>query len=265
MNTNTASSRVRLGGALVLMSACAKNAHHTGTVGDKGEVEFNYQGPGCFFGCPLEQPLLVGTHTTISVSDAGDVHGLQVKASKPGVADFAVERACKCVRKDGNGGELMIAENGSCTGVWTKHCDNTLLVQAKAQGKTLLELRDAHGALIDEVEVIAHEAASAVIDATYMSRLGKAEVSDLMLGPSESVQLEASLYDADGLELLAPEGVHWAVDDDSIAIVTAFLKSGKELDDGTSVGVQAKSEGTTSLTMTVPGLQRTLDIAVASP
>jgi hypothetical protein len=259
-----ASKRMWLGGALVLMSACAKNAHHSGTVGDKGEVEFNYQGAGCFFGCPLEQPLLVGTHTTITVSDAGDVHGLRVEASKPSVADFAVERACKCVRKDGNGGELMVAENGSCTGLWEKHCDNTLLVQTKAQGKTLLELRDGKGVLIDQVEVIAHEAASAAIEATYPDRLGKVEVSDLMFHPDETVQLEASLYDSDGLELLAPEGVHWAVDDDSIAIVIAFLKSGKELDDGTGVGVQSKAEGMTSLTLTVPGLQRTLGIDVAS-
>lgn len=82
--------------------------------------------------------------------------------------------------------------------------------------------------------------------------------------PASRTLRSSALYDADGLELLAPEGVHWAVDDDSIAIVTAFLKSGKELDDGTSVGVQAKSEGTTSLTMTVPGLQRTLGIDVAT-
>lgn len=260
----TASLRMTLGGALVLMSACAKNAPHEGTVGNEGEVEFNYQGAGCFFGCPLEQPLLVGTQTSIAVSDPGDVHGLQVKASKPAVADFAVERACKCVRKDGNDGELMVSENGSCTGIWAKHCDNTVLVQTKARGTTLLELRDGKGALIDEVEVIAHEAARATIEATYTNRLGKVEVSDLMLQADDTVQLEASLYDADGLELLAPEGVHWAVDDDSIAIVIAFLKSGKELDDGTGVGVQAKAEGMTSLTMTVPGLQRTLAIDVAS-
>jgi len=264
MHIRTKSRCIELASAVLLLSACVKQVHHTGTVGDQGNVEFNYQGAGCFFGCPLEQPLLVGTRTTISLSDEGDVKGLEVRASKPSIADFAVERACKCIRKDGSGGELQVSETGSCSGLWTKHCDNTLQVQANAKGTTALELLDAKGKEIDRVDVIVHEAASATILATYPDKLGKQEVSDLSLTPDESVQLEASLYDADGLELLAPEGVHWAVDDDSVAIVTAFLKSGKELDDGTGVGVQAKAAGKTSLTMSVPGLDRTLGVDVAS-
>ncbi len=242
---------------------CGGGGAAGGTPGEKGKAEFSYQGAGCFFGCPLEQPLLSGTRTSIAVTGPGDARGVEVVSSKPAVADFALERSCYCERKDGGDGHLQIAEDASCDGIWVKHCDNTVLVLAKDAGQTRLELRDADGALIDQVPVLVHQATRVTIEATYQDRLGAEKTTGVQLVPGASVQIDATLYDADGRVLLAPEGVQWSVADDSVATVTAFLLgSGKQIDAGTSVVIDAVAAGTTTLTLSVPGLEQAIGVDV---
>jgi hypothetical protein len=251
---------------LIVAVGCKANESGAGsTPGEQGRVMFDYQG-GCLFGCPLERPLLVGTRQTISVSDAGDVAGVQITSSKPKVAEFALERACYCEREDHSGGQIDIAENASCQGVFHKHCDNSVLVQAKANGESELELRDKQGKLIDRVPVIVREAKSGLVEVTYPDRLGSVETSSIELKTGGKAQIDASFYDDMGRKLIAQNGVSWSVDDDQVASITAWLiGGGKQVDAGLGVELDAKGAGQTTLTISVPGLDKMLDVTVTAP
>jgi hypothetical protein len=250
---------------LGVCGGCKKgDADSGGTLGQQGRVEFSYQ-QGCFFGCPLEQPLLVGTRQTINVDDAGDTAGIAVSSSKPSVAEFVLERACFCERSDHSGGRLDIAEDAHCDGIWQKHCDNSILVQANAAGEAKLELRGKKDELIDEVPVIVHEAARIVLEAVYPDKLGPQSAKSLELAAGSKLELNATLYDDMGRKLLAPEGVSWSVDDDKVAIVTAWLiGSGKSVSAGLGIEIDAKAEGMTSLTVSVPGQDKSIDVTVTA-
>jgi hypothetical protein len=251
---------------LLLAVGCKANDSGDGsTLGEQGRVEFDYQ-QGCFFGCPLEQPLLVGTRQTISVSDPGDVAGAQVTSSKPKVAEFALERACYCEREDHSGGQIVIAEDASCKGVFHKHCDNSVLVQAIAKADAELELRDKQGKLIDQVTVIVREAARARIEVTYPDRLGAVESSSIELKTDGKAQVDASFYDDMGRKLIAQNGVSWSVDDEKVASITAWLiGNGKQVNAGLGVELDAKGAGQTTLTISVPGHDEMLDVTVTEP
>jgi hypothetical protein len=233
-----------------------------GTRGELGRVDFNYQ-RSCFFGCPLEQPLLVGTRERIEMSDAGDAQGVSVESSATDVATFALERSCYCERDDSTD-RLGIREDASCPSVWHKHCDNSVLVAAADSGEAKLELRDARHELIDRVSVIVHEAHDAQFAATLPDKLGPDIGSRFELENGKSLELELTLHDDDGLELLAPEGVHWHVDDAMVATISAFLTgSGDDLHDGLSVSVHATGPGETQLHVTVPGLDTSVALQVS--
>jgi hypothetical protein len=248
--------------ALAALAGCAPDeGKSSGTPGELGHVEFNYQ-RSCFFGCPLEQPLLVGTREQIEVSKQGDVDGIRVRASDPDVAEFAVERACYCERSD-NDSRLDIREDAKCTGVWHKHCDNQVLVEARDPGQTWLELHDADGTLIDRARVLVHEAHDAQFAATLPDRLGADEGTRFDLAHGQSLGLQLTLYDAKGLKLLTPEGVNWHVDDVQIATISGFLiPAGADVHDGLGVTVQATSPGDTSVHVEVPGLNDEVAIHV---
>jgi hypothetical protein len=259
-------SGVLLSAMLLGVADCkASDSSDRSTLGEQGRVEFDYQ-QGCFFGCPLEQPLLVGTRQTISVSDPGDVAGIAAASSKPKVAEFALDRACYCERADHSGGQIVIAQDASCMGVFHKHCDNSVLVQAMAKGDTELELRDKQGKLIDQVPVIVREAARALVEVTYPDRFGSIEASSIELKTGGKAQLDASFYDDMGRKLIAQDGVSWSVEDDQVASITAWLiGSGKQVGAGSSVELDAKGAGHTTLTISVPGHDQMLDVTVAQP
>jgi hypothetical protein len=255
------SAVVVIGGVLLAAAGCKPLESSDGTPGEQGRVAFNYQ-RSCFFGCPLEQPLLVGTRERIELSDAGDVEQLQVAASDPAIAEFAVERECFCQRRDDEHDRVEITQDASCSGIREKHCDNTVLVQALAAGVTDLELREGDR-LIDRVAVEAATAARARFVGTLKDRLGAIEGSQFELAAGESMQLEIELFDGEGRKLLAPEGVSWQMDDDAVAIVSAFLYgSGAQVSAGLSVVVEAKAEGSTSLAVDVPGLRAEVELSV---
>ena len=262
---HTSTWTIRLGLLALAAAGCAKSAAGGGTPGEQGRIEFSFQ-QGCLFGCPLEQPLLAGTRQEISVSDPGDAAGIKLSSSKPKVAEFALERACYCERDDHRDGRVDIAEDANCDAVWHKHCDNTILVQGNAAGETFLELRSKDGPLIDRVAVLVREAARARIEATFANRLGAMETSSIDLHTGNKVDLAATLYDDAGRKLLAGDHVSWAVDDDQVAVLSAWLAGGgRQISAGTGISVQAKGVGKTVLTVTVPGLEKAIDIKVTAP
>src|SRR4051794_30674846 len=90
---------------LVGSAGCKDDGSEDGTPGELGRVAFTYQ-QSCFFGCPLEQPLLAGTRETIAVTGAGDEEGVTAQSSDEGVAELAIEHACYCERDDEHGGQI---------------------------------------------------------------------------------------------------------------------------------------------------------------
>jgi hypothetical protein len=196
-----------------------------GTRGQEDRVEFKYQ-RSCFFGCPLEQPLLAGTRERISLSDRGDLAGLEVSSSDPELARFAVERECHCARGGDSNARVMVAEDGDCDDGWRKHCDNSVLVEALQPGEPELTLRSEEDTLIDRVELRIAEPERARFMATLPERLGATEVTDVDLAAGESAGVELTLYDDHGRELLAPEGIDWRMGDAAVATVHGFLLGG---------------------------------------
>jgi hypothetical protein len=247
----------------LLVHGCEKKGggDEGGTRGQEDRVEFHYQ-RSCFFGCPLEQPLLAGTRERIALSDRGDVAGLQVSSSDSELARFAVERECHCARGGDSNARVMIAEDGDCDHGWDKHCDNSVLVEALQAGEPELTLRGADDTLIDRVELRIAEPERARFMATLPERLGAIEVTDVDLAAGESAEVELTLYDEHGRELLAPEGIEWHMGDPEVATVHGFLVGGGEVSAGLDVRVMAVAEGETTLAIDVPGFSAELAVRV---
>ena len=239
---------------LVAGGACKPIEDKTGgTPGDKGNVEFTYQS-GCFFGCPLEQPLLSGTHQVIQVTDPGDVEDLTVRSSDEEVAVFSMERACFCERADSTR-RVDIALDAKCDAPWRKHCDNRVQVEAVADGDARLELRDAHDAVLDRVTVLVRDADRAEFAVTFDDRAGTKQGTHFKAAPGDSLELAATLFDDAGRKLLATDGLKWRTTDAEVATLSAWLRgSGAEVSTGLSVTVQVKSAGSAEVGITVPGL-----------
>lgn len=244
---------------------CAPMDDDGASLGELGHVAFGYD-QSCFFECAIEQPLLVGTRETIQVTGPGDDEGITASTPDDDVVALAMERDCFCERRDGHPGQLEIANDAACTGPWRKHCDNTILVEAKKAGDARLQLHDARHDLVDTVRLLVRKADRAVFFATYEDRLGTLQADALDLAAGERLDLEVELYDADGIALLAPEGVAWGVEDEKVAIVSAWLIGmGKEVSAGLSIGVEAMGAGTTHVIVRVPGLEASIPLTVTKP
>lgn len=251
--------------ALGLASCADLEGGDETTLGERGRVGFAYD-RSCFFDCPIEQPLLVGTRETIQLTGPGDDEGIRARTSDDDLIELAVERDCFCERRDGHPGRLEIADDATCEDAWRKHCDNLVLVRAKKAGDARLELRDHQDELVDAIELHLRKAHAAAFFATHTDRLGTQEATSLELAEGEQVDLEVELYDAQGLVLLAPEGVTWRIEDDGVASVSAWLiGTGAEVEAGLTVTVQARAPGTTDVHVVVPGLDASIPLRVSAP
>ena len=165
--------RIEIGVALAVLFVCGceKKADESGTRGEYGRVAFNYQ-RSCFFGCPLEQPLLVGARERITVTGVGDDEHVTVRSNDDQLARFAIERSCFCQRGDEPSGRFEVAQSAHCEVPFHKHCDNDVLVEALAEGDPDLELRDATSAVLDRVQLRLREAAEAEFEGTFRDELG---------------------------------------------------------------------------------------------
>lgn len=242
----------------LLLGAAACDASPPDTsLGELGQVQFSYR-RSCFFGCPLEQPLLVGTREEISLSSRGSGAGVTAQSSDEDVASFSLVRTCFCQRGKQEDDRIEVTDGARCSGDRSKVCEARVQVEAHTSGEAKLELMDADGEPIDRALVYVREAASA----RFWDGRGRS-VERLELAQGEDTDLELKLYDDEGQRLLAPEGVHWRAGSGDVAHVSAWLiGSGRELDAGLSVTVQAEAEGSDEVSVDVPGLEASLPLRV---
>ena len=251
-------------GALLGVLGCQPMRHLDGTLGERGRVAFAYQ-RNCFFGCPIAQPLLSGTRQSVTLTGPGDDAHIRVASSDPEVADFALERQCYCER-NGADTRVEVADDASCRVGYVKRCDNTVLVEAGVEGEAWLELHESGSALIDRVALEVRDADRARFSLTAPDALGPLQTKRFELQVGDMADVELTLYDAEGRELLAPEGVHYAIDDPAVATVSAWLLGGgAAVDAGLDVSLQALAAGDTALRVTVPGLEAVATVHVVEP
>jgi len=248
-------------GCAAALLGCKPEDDPEGTLGLQGRIEFSYRG-GCFFGCPLEQPMLAGSSQTIDVSAPGDVEGAKVRSSNQSVAEVALERECRCERDDFEG-ELQIANDATCPRPWNKHCDNRILVQSHAAGRTELTLTEHDGDLLDRVVLDVREADRIDLYVTRDDTVGRKPPSDQTLTEGGKLQLEAELYARDGLELLAVDAVQWHSSAPEVAVISAFLLGrGGDVEAGNQVTIEAIAEGEATITVEVPSASAELELVV---
>lgn len=245
---------------LLLLTVSCNSRAGDAWLGEQGKVQFRYQ-RSCFFGCPLAQPLLLGTREEIALSARGDDQARSVESSAEDVAEFALDRTCYCQR-DSADDRIEVAEDASCKAPRQKRCEATVRVLARAEGEATLTLLDEDERTLDRSTVYVREAKSARFNVEYQSALGGvAERIELARG--EKADVELRLYDAAGVSLLAPDGVLWHSDNPDVATVTAWLLGGgKDVLAGSDVTVEAKGEGETELGIDVPGLATSIRVQV---
>ena len=90
------------------------------------------------------------------------------------------------------------------------------------------------------------------------------QADDRFTLPADSrLELRLELYDEDGIELLAPEGVTWRVSDPAVATLNAFLiGAGEEVSAGRDMVVETHAAGEATVEIDVPGLRASVDIEV---
>lgn len=264
MNTN-ALHRLHFYTALAILAAlcaagCKEEKTVTGQLGEAGIVEFKYT-RSCFFGCILEQPLLVGARETIRVSEPGNGPDVDCRVEDEDIAEIALERQCYCVREDTTS-RLDVAIDGRCQPPWTMSCENSIEIGALAPGETKLELlRD--GDVLDRVAIFVKEAERARFFATLPDAIGEVDGENFRVATGDRLELRVELYDDTGLELLAPEGVTWTVSDPAVATLEALLVgAGEQVEAGRDIAVEALAEGETNIAIDVPGLTAGIDVEV---
>lgn len=247
-------------GALAGCVGPGNDADGSGTLGSEGRVRFAYQ-RGCFFGCPIGQPLLAGSQQTVTLTGPGNALGVRVESSDTTLADFALETQCYCEQPSGS--RIEIADDAGCRAGEDEQCENRVLMQAHDAGDVQLELHRADGDLLDRIELEVREAARAEFSITPPGAPGPIETPDFELRVGDQAHVEVELYDAEGRELLAPVGVHWRVDDPTVAAISAFLiASAPMLDDGLAIDLEATAPGDTMLSVSVPGLEDAASVHV---
>jgi len=241
-------------------SACEKHETVDGQLGEFGKVQFTY-GRSCFFGCLIEQPLLVGTRETIRVTGPGNDPDIEVRSDEEKVLTVAMERQCYCERQDTTG-RLDVAIDGRCQEPWSMTCENKIQVGAHRAGYAKVELLRGT-TLIDRVTAYVKEAHRARFFGTLPDALGETDDEDFALGTGSQLELRVELYDEDGLELLAPEGVTWRVSAPEVATLQALLiGTADEVEAGRDITLNAHAEGETTVELEVPGLTAMVDVEV---
>lgn len=252
---------VLLLGALALVG-CEEKIQLEGTLGELGNVEFTYR-RSCFFGCPLEQPLLMGTRETIEVNELDGDRMLRPRASDTAIARFEAERSCYCER-DGSNSHLEIAEGASCESPWTKTCEDLVHVEALAPGETMLELLDGER-VVDRALVLVRRASGARFYGTPPDALAERTEDRFVFAAGTQLELRVELYSEDGRQLLAPEGVAWRSTEPSVATVGAFLLGPRAaISAGRDVVVSGLSLGRATIEVDVPGLLTSVEVEVTA-
>jgi len=249
-------------GIVLFGAGCEERKTVDGQLGELGLVEFTYA-RSCFFGCLLNQPLLVGTRETIRLEgEAGNKPKVDVRSTDESVAEIALERQCYCEREDTTG-RIDVALDGACEEPWQMICENKIQIGARAVGDAKVEVLREDGSVLDRVTVHVKEAARARFFGTLPDALGEEAGDSFSLAAQSRLELRLELYDEDGIELLAPEGVTWRVTDPEVARINAFLVgAGEEVIAGRDVVVETLIAGETAVEIDVPGLTAAIDLDV---
>lgn len=234
------------------------------TMGELGQVEFAYSS-NCLFGCTLDHPLLPGTSARISVSEPGDVPGLEASTTPADIATAVVEQSCYCERSgDGWAEGASVGPDDSCETGFTKRCDNDIVVTAHAPGDCQLELRTPEGGLlVDRTTLFVRNPRSAWFE--HFGAGGEASsVADIQLLVGQREAVRVRLEDDEGRAMLVTGSVEWTISDGSVAGFPQWL--GAPLDTIVTddiADVQAVAPGSAVLTMRAGGLEHSATLHVS--
>lgn len=248
-------------------SACSMQLGQS-TTGDLGRVDFSY-GATCFFGCSMDRPVLVGGSERVDVTGQGNAEGVTAASTDPAIAEFNLKRNCSCEQQSGNSATgTTVDAQGKCATGFTKTCDNAVDMRALAAGDTKLELFDAQGSLIDRVTVHVRKASSAEFQQSSNGLANAKTIDQLVVKSGSTVTLSAVLYDADGQQLIARDGVDWGSQDASIAgfptykILTPDTVDDSAQDQSDFISVKGVQPGKTTIQLKVPGLAQAVPVTV---
>ena len=208
-----------------VMTGCFDLKLGESTRGDEGNVDFSYGGQGCFFGCALDEPLAVGSSSSIAVTGAGNAATVTVESTRPDVIGFEIQRSCACTYEaDDSAGGYSISEDDRCPSDHEHSCHNTITANALASGEVKLRLVDAAGALIDQVSVEAATPQTAQLELARDEEHGDyAPANTLQLQAGESVAVRVAFIAADGQRLRSDAHVTWTLDDDIASFGTGLF------------------------------------------
>lgn len=248
-------------------SACSTQLGQS-TTGELGRVDFSY-GATCFFGCSMDRPVLVGGSERIDVTGPGDAKGVTAASTDPAIVEFNLKRSCSCDRSSGNSGEGMSTDaQGNCPAGFEKTCDNSVDMQALAQGDAKLQLFDAQGQLLDRVVVHVRKAASAQFQQSDNGLSNSQPIDQLVVKSGNTVTLSAKLLDADGQALIARDAVTWGSQDKSVAGFPVYTLTSQDSVDDSAQGqsdwitVKGVQPGSTHIKVQVPGLTQAVPVTV---
>jgi hypothetical protein len=262
MTKTSATQMISLGFlALSLLPACAPGES---TEGELGRVQFSY-GASCLFGCGLDEALLEGSTERIDVTGPGDAGGIQARSDSTEVASFQVSRSCACTREGPNWSEgHSVAVDAACDDGWVKECNNAIHVSAHSEGDTRLTLLDAQGAIVDSATVRVRRAQEVRFAQVLDGHNERPEISGLSLAVGETRTVSVQVFDADGQQLLARDGLSWSTSDAAVVAFPTFVAPEAEPGhDRAIVSLQGMASGTATLSVVASGRTGVLPVNVA--
>jgi hypothetical protein len=194
--------------AAALASGCGFRLGSS-TTGATGRAQFSYaSGDGCFFGCAVDHPMMVGTteQITVEASDMPVVFPIAGDASVLSV-DAVSRTCCSSAGSSGScrsgGPDLACAPN--------ERAALSLQVRAVGAGATSLVLHATSGDVFDEVALSVMPPARLAPTCTG----ARGESVDLSVGETCTVSWKAFDVEGDGLQ--ASQGIELTVSDPSVA------------------------------------------------
>ena len=242
---------------LLLLAGCGASSDAE----DEDELDFHYE-RSCFFGCAMQQPLLIGTRESVGVEGPGDAAGVTPRSSDEAVARFSLERDCRCEADGARSYEIDL--EAGCNSGFQKVCDNHFPVDAVGLGDADLELVGASGNIVASTTVRVREAAKLELVGQIDGSLDTTNGYEHELSSGQTLLLEGELFDSDGVKMLAPEGVTWTSQDPSVATVSIWLVgSGQSVTAGLSASVVAEGPGETQVSLAIAGIDPQVTVRVA--
>ena len=214
--------------------------------GDRDRANFRYLDvdDDCFFGCSLDEHVMVGARQLIAVDGAGEA-AVRVTSSNPDVATFDLERRC-----DGQG-----------------RCDTDIHMDAVGDGNAKLQLRSESGRVIDSVTVRVRDAESVSFEGFVGgddSTTTRGDTFEVRVG--QTLHIVGTYLDGSGDQLLSTDAVTWRFADETVAgfpLLFSFEETHHwETLANDDVTLEGIAPGETTLHVDGGGIQREIRIIV---